>query len=395
MILYHTTKLFLKNNFLSVYRFLKYIRTLIDYLKCENGKLITYLLSLIKIELNLQINPTMNLSYFITINLYGFDHRFSIRIKNYLYMHKTNKIYNLKKIERKIKIIQKNTHLDGGSFAKQIVPLSFVEYFLLDEGNFHVKENIILNINLDEYIYFNNSSNKLIVIDNKWAFFHFYIQIIPYVNYINNRKKFSILLKKQKQKYFRDLLELFFFKQFKKITVDQYNKSKTYKIYNNNIYPNKKHIIYLRNFIKKRLNLNYEKKVENLVYILRTKGTKEEYFNRTIYREKYLIDTLKKKYNFKIIDPNNKNISEQIKIFNSCKGVISLHGANLSNLIALNKECKILELNNDYDVKWHYHKIINDLMNLKNHNLLLCKTHKKKLKINFKNFFNLVDELFI
>ena len=248
---------------------------------------------------------------------------------------------------------------------------------------------------MDEYIYFNNSSNKLIVIDNKWAFFHFYIQVIPYVNFINNRKKFSILLKKQKQKYFKDLLELFFFKQFKKITVDQYNKSKTYKIYNNNIYPNKKHIIYLRNFIKKRLNLNYEKKVENLVYILRTKGTKEEYFNRTIYREKYLIDTLKKKYNFKIIDPNNKNISEQIKIFNSCKGVISLHGANLSNLIALNKECKILELNNDYDVKWHYHKIINDLMNLKNHNLLLCKTHKKKLKINFKNFFNLVDELFI
>ena len=103
MILYHTSKLFLKNNFLSVYRFLKYIRTLIDYLKCENGKLITYLLSLIKIELNLQINPTMNLSYFITINLYGFDHRFSIRIKNYLYMHKTNKIYNLKKLSVKLK----------------------------------------------------------------------------------------------------------------------------------------------------------------------------------------------------------------------------------------------------------------------------------------------------
>lgn len=53
--------------------------------------------------------------------------------------------------------------------------------------------------------------------------------------------------------------------------------------------------------------------------------------------------------------------SEQIRLMQSASILVSAHGAALSHLVCVPKECKVIELNGDTDVRWHYYKIAQHL----------------------------------
>jgi hypothetical protein len=76
--------------------------------------------------------------------------------------------------------------------------------------------------------------------------------------------------------------------------------------------------------------------------------------------EKFILDFLLR-LNFLIIDPDEMIFSEQIRLMQSASILISAHGAALSHLVCVPKECKVIELNGDTDVRWHYYKIAQHL----------------------------------
>lgn len=79
------------------------------------------------------------------------------------------------------------------------------------------------------------------------------------------------------------------------------------------------------------------KKTKKNVYITRRKANK-----RKVENEVELIDLLKTK-NFLIIEAENLTFREQIELFSSCKILIGIHGAGLTNCLFMQKNTYMLE----------------------------------------------------
>tara|TARA_B100001057_G_scaffold476480_1_gene544549 strand:+ start:35151 stop:36338 length:1188 start_codon:yes stop_codon:yes gene_type:complete len=393
--MFQNLKLFIKYNIPFFFKILKKLSKIIRLFKNIFNLVIIEFLSIFNIQLNIGANPLININQPIVINLSGFDHILSIKFLNYFYSKKNSKIYNLNKYKKNINLLKNNLKLNYSN-NNCIIPLSVLESFLYSDSNFITREINLNKIKPNDYLYFDNNSKNVIIIKEKWAFFHFYLQIIPFIIQNNNRKKFNILLRKQNKKFFNRLLKIFFSNiKIKKINLQEFRVLKKFIIINNNFYPNKKHIFLLREFLKVKYKLNYKNSSNELIYIKRSQGSYENYFKRQILNEKKLISILKTKYKFKIVDPLKINNIQQIKLFNKCRGIISIHGANLSNIIVCNKNCKILELNKNFDVKWHYYKIFNDLGYSNNFKIMITKIEREKIKLSFnETFFKLLDNHF-
>ena len=393
--MFNNLKLFVKLKLPFLFFILKKIKFTYICFKKLNTKIIINILFFFKIQLNTYPNPLINISYPFIINLAGFDGRFSLKFLNFLFTIRNFRIYDLNKIKKKINLLKENTNLNFSSDNNNWIPFSVLETFIHCDSDFKINKFHKKKLNFKDYIYLNNNSSKIIIISHKWAFFHFFLQIIPFVIYVNNKKKYNVLLRKQNTKFFKRLIKIFFSKRISSINSEEFQFQKKFELFNNNIYPNKKRILELREFLRKKFKLSYHNRVKNFIYIKRTKGSADGAFKRKIINEHKLINILKNKYNFKIIDPLKINNIQQIKIFNQCKGILSLHGANLSNIIVANKNCKILELNKNFDIRWHYYKISNDIGIGKNHKFLIAKMKNKKILLNFdKKFFNLLNDHF-
>ena len=393
--MFQNLKLFIKYNIPFFFKILKELSKLIRLFKNIFNLVIIEFLSIFNIQLNIGANPLININQPIVINLSGFNHIFSIKFLNYFYSKKNSKIYNLNKYKKNINLLKNNLKFNYSNNNCSI-PLSVLESFLYSDSNFITREINLNKIKPNDYLYFDNNSKNVIIIKEQWAFFHFYLQIIPFIIQNNNRKKFNILLRKQNKKFFNRLLKIFFSNvKIKKITLHKFKVLKKFIIINNNFYPNKKHIFLLREFLKVKYKLNYKNNTDELIYIKRSQGSYENYFKRQILNEKKLISILKTKYKFRIVDPLKINNIQQIKLFNKCRGIISIHGANLSNIIVCNKNCKILELNKNFDVRWHYYKIFNDLGYSNNFKIMITKIEREKIKLSFnETFFKLLDNHF-
>lgn len=96
------------------------------------------------------------------------------------------------------------------------------------------------------------------------------------------------------------------------------------------------------NFLKKKImkKINLNKMSNNYIFLNRT-GLSSLY--RDIYNKKEIINFLNKK-GFKIIDPSKLNLLSQIKLFNSARKIIGIHGAAFTNIIFCKKKTKIIEL---------------------------------------------------
>ena len=115
----------------------------------------------------------------------------------------------------------------------------------------------------------------------------------------------------------------------------------------NKYYPSTDDIIILN-----ELNSNF--KIEKLS-VSRIYITRQNEQARRVSNEKELITYLKI-LNFVIIDPGTLSYNEQIRFFRSAEIIIAPHGAALSNIVWCNPNTKIIELNGDEDVRWHFAK---------------------------------------
>ena len=126
-----------------------------------------------------------------------------------------------------------------------------------------------------------------------------------------------------------------------KISVILLEKNRIYKFEKSIITANRKlsrtvHL-YRQFFMPKNKN------VSKNIFISR-----KDSFTRRIDNEEKIIDFLKKK-SFHIETLSNKGLQQQIDLFSSCKIIISMHGAALTNLLFVPKNSTIIEITGDFD----------------------------------------------
>jgi len=69
---------------------------------------------------------------------------------------------------------------------------------------------------------------------------------------------------------------------------------------------------------------------------------------RRILNEPELVELLKNKYGFSIIEPSNHSMKEQAQLFSNADCIIATHGAALSNLHFCKKDTTVIELFGNY-----------------------------------------------
>jgi hypothetical protein len=380
-----TIKKKFKKKYPTIYFLLKKFKQLINFL-FFTLKIITKKIFLIfSIDIKFDTYPLISLKKLLTINFKSLNSNTTYIYNNKIYNNK--KVYNLKNLLKKKIFLSKNiiNLVDNDK-----IPLSILECFLFDEKELLLKKKI--NKKLDNLICYKNHSNKYIYIEGDLGFFHFYLQYIPLMKKQFDSKKYNLLIEKDHFKYYNELLKIFIHKKYK--ILKEMTFSNCYYLSNENIYPLKKNMLYLREEIRKRFRLNYVRQSPvKRIYIPRTKNNTP---GRSIFEETILINYLKKKHNFQLFYPEKYSIKKQIKIFNECEYIIAAHGAALSNLISVNKNTKVIELNGNKDVRWHYAKIFDDIGLSKNYYLLLGKSYNNFfIKFDLKKLKSVLDDLLI
>lgn len=105
-----------------------------------------------------------------------------------------------------------------------------------------------------------------------------------------------------------------------------------------------------------------------------------KYRNNRILINNDEIKNFLKKNGFKSFKFNNLSFADQIKLFSKAKIIISMFGAELSNLIFCNKGTKVIEIKNN--IKLKEFKNISKLCNLKHTQINLKPMYKSKARQN-------------
>jgi hypothetical protein len=208
------------------------------------------------------------------------------------------------------------------------------------------------------------------------GFFHFYIELIPAI--LQRIKSNCFILHIPRDSFYLAILDYFELNYVEFPSSDLYKFNSDLTIVKNGLYPTKNDLLILRNYLSSILTHDLSGSVR--IYITRRNNKN----GRRIINEKFILDFLLK-LNFLIIDPDEMIFSEQIKLMQSASILISAHGAALSHLVCVPKECKVIELNGDTDVRWHYYKIAQHLG--LDYMLLIGKT------LNEKEFFIEVERI--
>jgi len=294
----------------------------------------------------------------LVIVFFGTFGGISFLIQNY-YINIDKRVYvcnyvkKFKSLNYKFKNIWFNKDLEN------IVVLSVLESIILEDD---LKNSIIAypNILFDKkYVCVKNNNGNNYYINKAGGFFHFYLEVIPkLIKYKKEDINLNFII--ENMPFYKEILAFYKIEYFES-NVNTCNNKSIVKM--NKFYPSIEEIIKLN-------ELNNEFHVDKIsvskIYI-----TRQNERARRISNEKELI-TFLKTLNFEIIDPGTLSFREQIRFFRSAEIIIAPHGAALSNIVWCNKSTKIIELNGDEDVRWHFAKIAYALNN--NHILVTGKT---------------------
>ena len=251
-------------------------------------------------------------------------------------------IYN-DQLKLNCKIYNGNFYCDSFNFFP-ITPnnYSFLGVFLWGEKsrytNFFTKEF---------YSYFNKKKkdfkkfNDVIILGSSVSdnYYRNLITFLPRIFFISD-KKINLAIHRNTSNKFRNFLKKILvsleIKLNKFIYLDDdfyfFNKSQIPQFFY------KKHSIQI---------LNQLLAIKNIHKTTRLYVTRKNASSRKIINESDLIDILKSK-NFQIIDTDNMEINEQIKIFSSAEIVISSTGSALANIVFCKEGTKILEIRPKY-----------------------------------------------
>jgi hypothetical protein len=380
----------------SFFFLLKKTNQLLSFFKVYLIKYLVILFLKFDVELNFDFYPLISRTKLVSFVRYGFKNKITWIIKDKIIYNFT--LYNIKNIVFKNFYIFKNISNLNDKANK--LPISFLESFALKEKemDFSLINNNLINSNLnsDNYLFYNFNSSKNLIVDEQIDFWHFYLQYIPVFIKLQKNCKFNLLIKKSKENYFFELLNIFLNRKKKtKNTLINFKESHNYCLKNNYVYPYKNNVLLLRQEIKKRLYLSYSDNMNNQrLYISRNKRNSQlKNRNRFVYNEHILLKYLKKNYGFIEYNPDGMSIIDQIKNFNKAKCIIAAHGSALSHLVVVRHNTCVIELNKNQDVRWHHAKTMSDLNFGKNYHLLIGKAYRetfikyqqKELKVQLDN----------
>jgi hypothetical protein len=286
--------------------------------------------------------------------------------------HKTNfkfkKIKKIKLNKNKLIYLVKNCRIFSSS------------NFLFDKNNNIIKESI------DYYTrdYSILKANKILTIEtcalnlcnlNHNNYYHFIIDIL-YKLFIFKKLKIKdyriIFLKKDFVSYRKELFNFFFPAEVKKLLLvdskTQIECNIAYHINSNFEYNYSGHYEYIK-FLKNKID--YSKKIKKSKKKLKVYVSRKIAGYRGFENEQVLIKLLKNK-GFKIFDFEKINILNQFKIFKNSEMILTCHGSALTNLIACDKQIKVVEIHSEYMTD-NYTKL-SKLIGAKNHfNYLMRK----------------------
>ena len=225
---------------------------------------------------------------------------------------------------------------------------------------------IILKKFILETNYF--SKNVILVHNrNSIGYFHWLIDTLPKIIYLNKKFKNNILFLPN------ELKKKFVISSLKKFRIKFFflKKKKNFKfknlIYVGNLYPSGNPRMKV---IKKlREKLTFKANNLNKIYVSRNKSER-----RKISNEKELLTVLKK-YNFKTLYLDNMSFEKQIKIFSKAKYVVGLHGAGLSNIVWMKNKSHLIELRPEKDLYLNCYFNLSNLLNINYHYEICAKTN--------------------
>jgi hypothetical protein len=276
---------------------------------------------------------------------------FYINYNERLFVYRLNK--NLKQFNQFNNLFDSNLN--------HVLVISILESIILekDEEKYSIIEYGNVSVDAKYVAIKNTNATQNIIINKAGGFFHFYIEVIP-VLLRHKDKDFNIYFIIEDKPFYDSILKFYNIK-YVNTPVNSNEKFDTIKL--SKYYPSVKDILWLQN-----LNSRFGviKSTPQRIYITRKNETA-----RRISNEKELFHYLSK-LGFEMINPGQLNFIEQVNYFKNAEFIVSAHGAALSNIIWCTNTVKIVELNGDQDVRWHFAKIANTL-NF-DYTLLLGKT---------------------
>lgn len=274
-----------------------------------------------------------------------------------LYINFNNRLFfcNIKKYRNQLQ--QFNNWFDN-QFNRVII-LSVLESILLENSKPRYSTiQYSSKLSNEKYVCIkNNQANKNLIINKAGGFFHFYIEVIPMILKYEKSNIFFII---ENKNFYNSILK-FYNIEYSDVNIK--NISKTEDVIMYKYYPSSKDILWFKAYNDKFIT---NQVIPKKIYI-----TRKNERARRISNENELFNYLSK-IGFEMIDPGQLNFIDQVNYFKNAEYIISAHGAALSNIIWCNNTVKIVELNGNQDVRWHFAKIANTLK--LNYTLLLGKT---------------------
>ncbi|MHB8280859.1 MAG: glycosyltransferase family 61 protein [Candidatus Humimicrobiaceae bacterium] len=208
-----------------------------------------------------------------------------------------------------------NIFMDSLPYGTENLPPSFkklIKTRLFNRNNIK-KEDLVISLrDTSEASYFhfyNDVLNKIILLDD-----------------FNIDKNIPLIISKKlyQKRFFQDILNRCSLKDRKWIVQDNYYIETKEVIYCKTLPHDKNHYEKLLNLLNiPEPNLNANKRI----FLTRdpSKGRSLENIDEII--------EIAKNFDFEIIDTENMSLDDQINLFSSCRSVIGLHGAGLTNVI--------------------------------------------------------------
>ena len=289
------------------------------------------------------VNINTHLPTLITNGCYGITLLTKNLYYNFKFFHK--KYRENKKFEHIFKISKMNNG---------IIPVSFLEANIVRSETYtiHKKRKRFNSINYDFIELVIGDTNKdVIAVPFIQGFFHFYLELMPFM--LEQKGQYSFLISIPPEKFYFEVLDYF---KLSYVSLEHHEKNLTsqFTIRKKFLYPDFDSLITLRRILlSKKFTMNSK---FSRLYLTRRNNKN----GRRLYNESEISDYLISK-NFLIIDLDTIPFSQQINLMKSAEIVVAPHGAALSHLVCVSDHCKVIELNGDRDVRWHYYKISTDL----------------------------------
>lgn len=258
----------------------------------------------------------------------------------------------------------KNLDLDMiciDSKNNKILLYSLLESLLLENDSLKYSKKTYPQLINEKYaVIQKENSIKNLIINKSGGFFHFYLEVIPIIiKYLN--KDYNIYFFIEDKPFYRSILSFY-----------NINYSKNFDYPSKDVcdlkmpvcYPYSKDVFKFRKYNLDTFGTQSQTPCN--IYISRRNERARRISNEDMLIKELIV------LGFVIIDPGTIEYNKQINYFRNANLIVTAHGAALSNIIWCKQNVKIIELNGDVDVRWHFAKIA--MLLGFNYKLMLGKT---------------------